>query len=380
MMDKISRPYLIIPRLVEQPTWGGSYIAAYKNLKDQELRAKKIGQSYELFGGSLLSLYSDTSDRQFLEDVVWYNKKGTPAPGSEFVGLDELLKENHRKVLGPAVKSPSMPLLLKFTQALGNSFQLHVKKPAAGWKPKPESWFYLEDGVLTFGIKQHCDLAQYKAVCFEVEDFMKNLSGQVKSRTISYEEAARQAAEFIKKANPWQFVNVHRVKKHTTIDLSPGGLHHSWEEDAQHCPLGNVVFEIQQDVSDDDSTIRSFDKGKIKKNGEIRPIQVEDYFANLDTDPGHNDLSLATRKRSGTNLLTTPYYSLDLVPVNKEIEQETLSSFIHLFVVEGGLEVESASHTVSVDRGYSCLVPHTTGIFSLIPTKPNTVVLKSYIA
>ncbi len=44
------RPYLILSKLVEQQTWGGSYIAQFKNIEDGELKAKKIGQSYELYG------------------------------------------------------------------------------------------------------------------------------------------------------------------------------------------------------------------------------------------------------------------------------------------------------------------------------------------
>jgi hypothetical protein len=128
-------------------------------------------------------------------------------------------------------------------------------------------------------------------------------------RKLSYKDAVSQLQNAIQGENPTKFVNVHRVKKHAIVDLSNGGIHHSWEEDPAAIPLGNIVYEVQLDVTDEDSTIRSFDKGKMQQNGDVREIHVEDYFKYLDTRPETNNLSLAVQKRTGSSLLSTPYYS-----------------------------------------------------------------------
>ncbi len=377
------RPFLVIPRLIEQPTWGGLYIAQFKGIDSSFLRDKKFGQSYELSGSSVLSLADSTVDRHFKDDLVALNAPEADLTTQDSIQLSELVSQNPKEILGPQVKNSTMPLLIKFTQALGNSFQLHIPKSFSSsyWRPKPESWYYLEDGLITFGIKKGTDLMAYKTVCLVIDEKMKELSSSVISKKISLQEAKTQANLFIKKQNPWQFVNVHRIKKHTVVDLSQGGLHHSWEEDALGFPLGNVVYEVQLDVPDDSSTIRSFDKGKFFPDGSIRKIHIDDYFAAINTKPEKNDLSLALRKKTGNCLLQTTHYSLDLLSIQKETMQNTTTSFVHLFVLEGeGVEVETQNQTIVVGRGYSCFIPFATSAFSLSPVEEKTLVLKTYIS
>ena len=378
MTDEFNKPYLIIPHLVHQPTWGGSYIALYKNIQDKELANLKIGQSYELFGGSILSLSSSTSDKQFQQDLISHNKNGLSL--EENITLQQLIDQNPKQVLGPSFLTSSMPLLVKFTQARGNSFQIHVKKSQnhPHWKPKPESWYYLEDGAITYGIKRGINLDAYKKTCLAVEEKMKEFSARVKNG-YSYKKAQEEIKQYISSVNPWQFVNLHKVKKGSIIDLSPGAIQHSWEEDSVTNPLGNVLYEIQLDVTDDDSTIRSFDKGKMQPDGSIRPIHINDYFLYLDARPENNDLSLAVKKRDGQNLLKTHYYSLDSLTIQGETVQETGRSFAHLFVTEGEVSVETQSHTLLVEKGYSCFIPYSVGRFILSPSKEKAIILKTYI-
>lgn len=381
MVVQTKRPYLVLSKLIEQPTWGGTYIVNYKNITDPELKQKKFGQSYELYGKSVFSLATDTADTQFTQSLVDYNKSGSlPAP-EDYISLESLISADPKGVLGPSVNSLSMPLLLKFTQALGNSFQIHVRKKDQNnrWKPKPESWYYLEDGIVTFGIKKGADLSTYKAVCVAIDQKTTELSSRVMQNTLSHKEAVEQLKEFIKSQNPWKFVNVHKVKKHTIVDLSAGGIHHSWEEDPVSCPGGNILYEVQLDVTDDESTIRSFDKGKMQKDGTVRTIHIDDYFTYLDTQPENNDLTLATQKRSGQSLFQTPYYSLDTINLTKEVVSENTTSFVHLFVVEGEVEVETADHTIEVGKGHSCFIPFGVRSYSLTPLQPTTSVLKTYI-
>ncbi|PIY68678.1 hypothetical protein COY90_04665 [Candidatus Roizmanbacteria bacterium CG_4_10_14_0_8_um_filter_39_9] len=382
MKPSVDRPYLIIPTLVVQETWGGHYISSYKEIKNDKINAQKIGQSYELYGKSLLSFADATTDPRFQEDLVECNV-GSGALSRGVLALQELIQNDPARVLGDVAKKfSSMPLLIKFTQALGNSFQLHVRKTLEKdprWKRKPESWYYFEDGIITYGIKKGADMAEYKSVCESIDREMHFISKKLKEKIISFESANSHMKEVIQKFNPWKYVNIHRVKKHTTVDLSPGAIHHSWEEDPVGCPLGNVLYEVQRDVSDYDSTIRSFDKGKIQPGGIIRELHIDDYFKHIDTDPSHNDFELAIQKRTVQNLVSTPFYSLDKLCVEKELMVDMGNSFVHLFVIEGEIEVETSSHAITVGRGHSCVVPHAVGAFSLSPSSGKASILKTYV-
>lgn len=128
------------------------------------------------------------------------------------------------------------------------------------------------------------------------------------------------------------------------------------------------------------STIRSFDKGKIKDDGSIRKIHIEDYFKYLDTDPIHNNLQKMTPKKQGNRLLTTEFYCLDILEVNDEIIDLTRDSFVDLFVREGKVLVESESkEKIFLTKGFSCFIPETVGRYKIKPFKKESVVLKAFI-
>lgn len=374
-MLSTKKPYLIIPTLIEQPTWGGKYILTYKNWnKIPYLKNKLIGQSYELFGQSkLLINLTDSSNPAFVPEVMRSNLKPLPdcpfpfEQNKDYVMLSDLVKKN------------PMPLLIKFTQASGNSFQLHVKQSVrrSRWKPKAESWYYFEDGFLTYGINKNTNVADYKKACQLIEAKMKAFSHEVKNGNISSNTAKKEAKEFIQNINPWQYVNLHYVKKNTLIDLSGGGIHHSWEENKEKYPLGNVLYEIQQDVTDSESTLRSFDQGKIGSNGEIRSITIDDYFTYLDTEPAHNDIQNALLTQKGSRLLSTPYYSLDVLEVKNKMIDETDQSFVHLFVREGEAVIETEEGQIRLTKGHSCFIPQGTGKYTIKTN--NALLLKTYI-
>ncbi len=356
-MNATEKLFPIVARLVEQPTWGGTYIAHFKNLPSIET---KIGQSYELYGGS------------FLQD---------PETKKTFI-LSEIVKSNPEKILGPDIYQlyAKMPLLIKFTQAMGNSFQLHRKPNHEDqyWQPKAESWYYLEDGILTYGIKKGADIEKYKTACVEIQTYMSNLSADISGKKITQEEAREKAENYIKKINPWQFVNQHTVRKNTLIDLSPGGIHHSWEEDPVHFPHGNIVYEVQQDVADEFCTLRSFDKGKFDHKGKIRTVHIEDYFRHIDTSEKFNNIAFALKKPSKGNLLKTKYYSLDLLTIKGVFNDIVKNSFIHLFVQEGEVTISSQKSTIPLSKGYSCFIPYSIQQYE-IKSKKTAKILKTYI-
>lgn len=367
------RPYLIIPKLIEQPTWGGNYILCTKGWDSQpSLQGRKIGQSYELFGRSKLALYTnDSTHPAFVPEFGFADKPDTTVQnnslreGKDYLFLDSLIKQ---------------PLLIKFTQAAGNSFQLHIKPSVHNvhWRPKPESWYFFEDGYLTLGIKKNADMGAYRKTCEEIDLYMKGLSQRVRSGDVSVGSAREEARSFIQKKDPWQFVNTYEVEQDTLIDLSMGGTHHSWEEDKEKYPLGNVLYEVQLDVMDPVSTIRSFDQGKIKDDGSIRPLNISDYFRYIDTDPTHNNLSAFKKKPQSNCLLKTPFYSLDRIDVKGMQMDSAEKSFLHFFMKKGAAKIRCSGGEVYITEGHSCFIPPHAGQVEIKARQ--AVILKTYIA
>lgn len=359
-MQNNKRPYIVIPYFVEQPTWGGRYILRAKGWDDRaHFTGIKIGQSYELFSKSrLATVLNTTTDGTFTADSAHQRATVEACP---------------IEAVEPAITLP----LIKFTQSKGNSFQLH-KRPESDdphWQPKAESWYYFEPGKVSFGIKKGADIQQYKDCCVRINSEMQLLSSAVKSSKITVEDARKKANEIIQFENPWQFVNVHYVPSDGIVDLSGGGLHHSWEEDTEKCPLGNVVYEVQQDVMDPVSTIRSFDQGKIMDDGSIRTIHIDDYFKHLDTDENRNTLSLSS---GNTELLfNSPHYKLKKLLVEKETKVRTDDSFHHLFIKSGSVEISGGGVTVFVGSGHSCFIP-SHAEYSMKP-KLKSVILQTFM-
>ena len=109
------------------------------------------------------------------------------------------------------------------------------------------------------------------------------------------EEARAQAKQRIQTLDPYAYVNTVEAQTDDLIDLSPGAIHHSWEEDNDRFPDGNLVYEVQVDVPDDKCSMRGFDKGKVLDDGSLRPTHVADYLA----------IGLGARSRSTTTRLST---------------------------------------------------------------------------
>lgn len=390
-MIDAQRPYLIIPKLILQPTWGGTYIINSKGLgNNADYLAFPIGQTYELFSGSkLLTNIYDTSSPEYLpelgnpnDDVTIMNNPLFYAGDAHLV-LNDLVNAHKESFVGPVIweQYNKMPLLIKLNQSRGNSFQLHLKSGAKDdrWQPKPESWYYFEDGRITYGLKPGTDLKAYKQTCFEIANFMQQLSQAVISGQKDLETARNEARLFIKKADPWQFVNTVDVKKDSVVDLSSGGIHHSWEEESELYPDGNIVYEVQHDVMDPVCTIRAFDQGKIKDNGSIREIHIEDYFAYLDTDERVNSPQEAIQEPKGNNLLTTPYYCLDKYDISKELQIKILDSFEHIYVKSGKITIKTNDTSLTLGAGHSAFIPYAVGTYSIVPSISSTV-LRTYIS
>lgn len=352
------RPYFIVPKLIPQPTWGGNYIATYKGITNPVITTEKIGQSYELCGTTMLSTESDPTK---IPLEIADPKTGTTidviGDKNAMFPLQELIESDPEAVLGRSyleVYGSSMQILIKFTQAKGNSFQVHVRPGheiwnegrMASWKPKPESWYFLENGRATLGLKAGVDLSEYKEVCAKIQNQVEMIASQVKDGSLTIASARAQIQMMLRTEDPYQFVNTVDLPKGAVIDLSSGGIHHSWEE-GQSLPDGNIVYEVQREVMDEDCTLRSFDKGKIGDDGLVRPVHIDDYFAALDNDPDHNALDSLVRSVDSAMIFSSPSY--ETLYNQREESLDTFlgsTSFIHRFSTAKG-----------VQKGWSMFIP-----------------------
>jgi mannose-6-phosphate isomerase class I len=371
--------FLVIPKLIEQSTWGGDYILDFKNWqKKSPFDSLKIGQSYELFSGTKLRTDIRSSKEDSFTGELGYamepDKIIYAGDKKKAISLSTLIKKNPAGVLGKkafARFGSKMKVLIKFTQAKGNSFQLHVreKDETKRWQFKPESWYYFEKGLITLGAKKNIDWGKYEQCVKGVALEMNELSARVAKKELTTDVAKKMAKTIVEEYNPWQFVNLVRVKKEGLIDLSSGGLHHSWEENEKEYPSGNVVYELCMDVMDPVSSIRSFDKGKMKSDGSLRAVHIQKYFSSIDRTVRANDPKNSLKKAktifsdSGMKveaLLRTKYYSLDRLIISREYSgkfSRLTDSFHHLFMKEGEALIRTEKSEILLSRGHSCFIP-----------------------
>lgn len=364
-------PLIIEPFLIPQPTWGGMYIAQKKGWAEKEiLKNTKIGQSYELFGKSrIYPSITDTNDPSFLPLV-----KNTPTENNA-TPITDIISKDPEGFLGHdvAARFTTVPILIKFTQARGNSFQLHIPHGTTSnrWKPKAESWYYFEPGTCTFGLSSGASKQEYKSVCQTIDAYMQELSSKVISGQLALADAKRLAEEKIKILNPWQFVNTVQTHAGDLIDLSLGGIHHSWEEDPLY-PQGNILYEVQEDVADEYSTLRSFDQGKFLDDGSVRTLTINDFFSYLDTNPVHNNPIHAKKNIQDGMLVKNKYYSMEIHSLLGKTSLSTQDSFVHIFVNAGSLTLTATERTLTITAGHSAIIPYSVGHYDLLAIEKHT--------
>jgi len=387
-----TQPAYVIPLLVEQPTWGGSYIATSKELAHPLVQGKRVGQSFELFSGSWLTTASPVSFAYATATEV--SSPQFADPQQEKLSLQELIDQDALAVLGQKGVErgwKTMQVLIKFTQAQNNSYQVHVKpgQEFGKWLPKPESWYFLEKGKATLGLSDVTAVSEYKARCLAIDQKAHELSEQVQSGSLSVDAARLELRTFIDEDHPRRFVNTVSIEKGAVIDLSQGGTHHSWEVDPE-LPEGNIVYEVQVDVMDDQCTIRSFDQGNIKNDGSVRPLAIEDYFKALDTDPqfnapNHYLQQPAVTQDSGatvTTLFSNQFYVTERIEFSQGYQghyTRTNGSFHHLYPLEESIQVVIGEQTWFVPAGWSLFIPAAVAEYQLQPTAQKGNVLITHL-
>ena len=370
MAETKKAPWQVKDELIEQPSWGGRYIVDLKGLaNDPAWAGKKVGQSYELAKASVL----------------------IDLNGGKEMALHTLIETNPAGILGQKVLDkfgPDLSLLIKLTQAKGNSFQVHLPEgqTLGHWVPKPEAWFYLAPGLYTFGLKAGTDFEAYSRVLHTIDDEMGRLSREVLGGRFTVEEARTQAKQRIQTLDPFAYVNLVEAQTDDVIDLTAGGIHHSWEDDSARFPDGNLVYEVQVDVPDGKCSMRGFDKGKILDDGTLRPTHVKDYLATINQDAAHNQLSQHIRKpevitdNNGAkveSLFRTAHFNTDRLTLaaGASLAQSLADGFHHVFVHAGTATVNG--HTLAQGRSY--VFPAAMGEYTLTAGSKDAALLKTYL-
>lgn len=385
------QPRYIVPLLIKQPTWGGEYIAQFKDISDVPTLHTKIGQSYELYDNTLLSNQMADKPAYLLADPTDLAHPTQFGQTSAF-SLQSVIDRDPVAVLGSrALKKTGAHIstLIKFTQAKNNSYQVHVQPghEFGHWQPKPESWYYFQPGLVTLGLRENCDVNEYKQRCLEIDAQATVISQRIKSRELTLAAGKSELQQFIDQDHPRRFVNTVKVDADQVVDLSHGGTHHSWEIDA-NLPEGNVLYEVQVDVKDEYCTVRSFDQGSIKDDGSIRPLAIADYFQTINPNPKYNlpdrFFQPSQRTQEGAaqiiHLFNNQHYIMRAISWQGEYQGEatqTNGSFHHVFVKKGAVTLRSAAGDLTIPQGWSVFVPAQTKTYVLHSNTPAQVLVTS---
>jgi mannose-6-phosphate isomerase class I len=201
------------------------------------------------------------------------------------------------------------------------------------------------------------------------------LGEEMKQGHLSAEEGRAKGLSIAKAHDPWRFVNVIESEKDDIVDLSACALHHSWEEDEDRIPQGNIVYELQADVDDSVSSIRGFDKGKISGDGSLRPVHIDDYFRLIDRDPDFNKperhmrQALTVRDDDSVRVkraIDSEWYSLEIACLSgRSSFEHDASSYRHVFVRRGTIAIETAENQIKVGSGHSAFIPASANSYSM---------------
>ncbi|MBD3363390.1 hypothetical protein GF362_06760 [Candidatus Dojkabacteria bacterium] len=358
--------YYVVPELKLQPTWGGDYISNKKNLKISD---SKIGQAYEFYSESKVipaHLLKDTAASKYPYIVIDKdNKKDESALKKYKKDVKKLSKLKMKEIFG----QKDIPnILIKFSQAKGTSFQIHTKEKTKKFLPKPEAWYFFNKGKVTLGLKPKIDIDEYKKTCKNIYKLTKTISKEVKKKDKSIEEARKELSQYIEMNNPLEYVNTVILEKEKIVDNTLGGIHHSWEEDEALIPFGNIIYEVQQDVSDEKSTIRAYDKGKLLDDGSHRKLQIDDYFENIKKGRKNNKPKTSikakirlkeVKKWTLNKIFDTKYFQMDELLVKKDYDVEKLG-FRHIFVRRGSGSLITEDEEIELQTGCSYILPHNT--------------------
>ena len=293
-MNKL-KPIKLIPTFKDY-IWGGNRLVKEYNKKcDMEI----VAESWEL------STHKDG------ESVVEDGKfKG--------LTLSEYIKNNEYNVLGKNAEAfDNFPILIKFIDAKeALSIQVHPDDEYSlknnGEYGKTEMWYILdcnEDSYLYYGFNEE----------------------------ISKEEFRRSVEE----NTLLNYLNEVKVNKGDVFFIKAGTVHAIGK--------GIVICEVQQNSN---TTYRVYDYDRTDKDGNKRPLHIEQAIAVAETKPARN------YKRIGKILAECEYFTLEELVVDDTAQIEvTDNTFVSVVVIDGQGELSNNEYVTKFIKGDSIFIP-----------------------
>lgn len=297
------KPIKLIPTFKDY-IWGGNRLVDEYNKKCD---LERVAESWEL------STHKDG------ESVV--------ADG-EFKGLtlSEYINSNEHNALGKNAEAfKNFPMLIKFIDAKESlSIQVHPDDEYSlknnGEYGKTEMWYILD-----------CDKDSYLYYGFNKE--------------ISKEEFRRS----IEENTLLNYLNKVKVNKGDVFFIKAGTVHAIGK--------GIVICEVQQNSN---TTYRVYDYDRTDKDGNKRPLHIEQAIAVAETKPARN------YKRIGNILAECEYFTVEeLVVVDTAQIEVTDNTFVSVIVIDGQGELSNNEYVTKFIKGDSIFIPAQNDVFEI---------------
>ncbi len=297
------KPIKLIPTFKDY-IWGGNRLVDEYNKKCD---LERVAESWEL------STHKDG------ESVV--------ADG-EFKGLtlSEYINSNEHNALGKNAEAfKNFPMLIKFIDAKESlSIQVHPDDEYSlknnGEYGKTEMWYILD-----------CDEDSYLYYGFNKE--------------ISKEEFRRS----IEENTLLNYLNKVKVNKGDVFFIKAGTVHAIGK--------GIVICEVQQNSN---TTYRVYDYDRTDKDGNKRPLHIEQAIAVAETKPARN------YKRIGNILAECEYFTVEeLVVVDTAQIEVTDNTFVSVIVIDGQGELSNNEYVTKFIKGDSIFIPAQNDVFEI---------------
>lgn len=258
--------------------------------------------------------------------------------GGEFAGqtLEAYLKEHPEDWGSRAADKTRFPILIKLIDAAKDlSVQVHPDDAYAlrveQELGKNEAWYIID-----------CEPGARLIYGFDHE--------------ISREEFARRIAD-----------NTLLSVTHA-VEVHPGDLFYIEAGTLHAIGAGILLAEIQQNSN---TTYRVYDYGRLGADGKPRALHIEKALEVTRLEPARpREVSQSPVLLEGAEkrlLVDCPYFKTALWTVEEEVCLEaTEESFLHLLMLEGGLELDYGFGSLGLIPGDSVFVPASMGEFELI--------------
>lgn len=241
--------------------------------------------------------------------------------------LSEYIKENEHDALGKNAEAfENFPMLIKFIDAKeALSIQVHPDDEYSlkhnGEYGKTEMWYILD-----------CDADSYLYYGFKKEISKEEFRKSIEENTIL------------------EYLNKVEVKKGDVFFIKSGTVHAIGK--------GIVICEVQQNSN---ATYRVYDYDRTDKDGNKRPLHIEQAIDVAKTQPPQN------YKREGDVLAKCKYFTVEEVQVESKASIDvTDKSFKSVIVVDGRGELSNGEFKMEFEKGESIFIPAQNNAFEVM--------------